>query len=220
MFLNSILFEKCLFLIKIILSQIAQEIQVSLRDERDMKKTRQVVMEREKLIDVIQNKNSEIQYYMVNLKTAKLIISVLRSESRLIQLYYSYLDGVLSFVKTLENSLKQETLKTNETFNKFKTVNLSNSSSLNPVLVGFGSYDLSNKTSTNKDSVSFLTTFFANKQNTYKSFSHLVCSFSKWEEFVKQIELKTSFAYDDLKRLKEIEQNKSSINSRLEKVYY
>ena len=220
MFLNSILFEKCLFLIKIILSQIAQEIQVSLRDERDMKKTRQVVMEREKLIDVIQNKNSEIQYYMVNLKTAKLIISVLRSESRLIQLYYSYLDGVLSFVKTLENSLKQETLKTNETFNKFKTVNLSNSSSLNPVLVGFGSYDLSNKTSTNKDSVSFLTTFFANKQNTYKNFSHQACSFLKWEEFVKQIELKISFAYDDLKKLKEIEQNKSSVNSKLEKLFY
>ena len=193
---------------------------MSLRDEQDMKKTRQVVMEREKLIDVIQNKNSQIQYYMANLKTAKLVVSVLHSESRLIELYYSHLDSVFSFVKTLENSLKQEFLKTNETFYTYKTVNLTNSSSLNPVLVGFGNYKVYGKANSNKNSVYFLTTFFANKQNTYKSFLHLVCSFSKWEEFVKQIELKTSFAYDDLKRLKEIEQNKSSINSRLEKVYY
>ena len=193
---------------------------MSLRDEQDMKKTREVVMEREYLIDVIVNKNSEIQYYMENLKTAKLVVSVLRSESRLIELYYSHLDSAFSFVKTLENSLIQENIKTNETVTEYKTINLKNFSSLNPVLVGFGSYNLSNKTNTNKDSVSFLTTFFANKQNTYKNFSHLVCSFSKWDEFVKQIELKISFAYDDLKKLKEIEQNKSSVNSRLEKLFY
>ena len=193
---------------------------MSLRDERDMKKTRKVVMEREKLIDVIQNKNSEIQFYMANLKTAKLVVSVLRSESRLIELYYSHLDSAFSFVKTLENSLIQENIKTNETVTEYKTINLKNISSLNPVLVGFGSYNSKSKTNTNKDSVSFLTTFFANKKNTYKIFSHLACSFTKWEEFVKQIELKTSFAYDDLKKLKEIEKNKSSVNSKLEKLFY
>ena len=202
------------------MSQITQEIQVSLRDERDMKKTREVVVQRENLIDVIQNKNSEIQYYMVNLKTAKLIISVLRSESRLINLYYSHLDGVLSFVETLESSLKQEINKKNKTVNKYKTVNLTNSSSLNPVLVGFGSYNLNSKTNSNKDLVPYITTFFANKQNTYKNFSRLACSFSKWKEFVKQIELKISFAYDDLKELKEIEQSKSTVSSKLEKLFY
>ena len=191
---------------------------MSLRNERDMKKTRQVVLEREKLIDVIQSRNSEIQYYMANLKSARLVVSVLRSELGLIELYYSHLDDVFSFVRNLESSLKQESIKSNEAVSNYKTFSLN--SSVNPVLVGFGSYNVISKTNSNKDSVSFLTTFFANKQNIYKNISHLVCSFSKWEEFVKQIELRISFAYDDLKHLKEIEQNKSYVKSKLEKLFY
>ena len=46
--------------------QITQEIQVSLQDERDMEEIQQTVLEREKLIEIIQKKYSVIQYYMAN----------------------------------------------------------------------------------------------------------------------------------------------------------
>ena len=54
--------------------QVTQEIQISLRDERDMQKTQQIVLEREELIKNIQNKNSAIRFYMENMKSAKFVV--------------------------------------------------------------------------------------------------------------------------------------------------
>ena len=194
---------------------------MSLRDERDMKKTRKIVVERESLIEVIQEKNSAIQYYMANLKTAKLVISVLRSDSKLIELFHSYLDDILIFVRNVESSLKQENNESNKEVAEIKTVNLKiNVTSTNSVLVSFGNYNINSKEKFYKESVSYITTAFASNKNTFKNFSRFVCSFTKWEDFVKEIKLRISYSFDDLKQLTEVEQERQSVNSKLETLFY
>ena len=181
-----------------------------------MKKTRQIIMEREKLIKVIQKKYKVVQNYMANSKSAKLVVSSLRSDAKLIEHIYSMLDNVSVFVGDLEKALKKE--KSYQSAGQFKTVSLNNNSTLNSVLVSFGNY--SRETRFNKQSVSYLTTKIANKKNTYKNFSRTVCSFSKWDEFIKNIEIRVALAFEDLKKLNQIEQDKNLIKSKLEEIYY
>ena len=200
--------------------QITQEIQMSLQDERDMERVRKVILEREKLIEVIRKKNSAIQYYIVNSKTAKLVVSVLRTDTRLIEHIHSQLDGVLVFVSNLENALKEENFDQIQNDNQFKTLNLKTNSSSKPILVGFGDYNINSEANFKKESVSYLKTSFFKNKNIYKNVSRLVCSFSKWDEFIKKIELRISVAFEDLKRLNQIEQDKESINSKLAEIYF
>ena len=48
---------------------------------------------------------------MENSKTTKLVISVLRSDSRLIEHLHSHLDDVYVFVSNLETALNEENVK-------------------------------------------------------------------------------------------------------------
>ena len=173
-------------------------------------------MEREKLIKIIQKKYKVVQNYMANSKSAKLVVSALRSDAKLIEHIYSMLDSVSVFVGDLEKALKEE--KPSQISGQYKTVSLKNNSTLKSVLISFGNY--SRETRFNKQSVSYLTTKIANNKITYKNFSRTVCSFSKWDEFITSIEKRISLAFEDLKNLNQIEQDKNLIKSKLEEIYY
>ena len=181
-----------------------------------MQKTQQIVLEREELIKNIQNKNSAIRYYMENMKSAKFVVSVLESEAKLIEQIYSQLDSVLVFVSNLEDAIEEEKSDLGQNLNVIKTINLKMRSSLNSVSVSFGHYNI---TSSDKNSVPYLATKVGSNKNTYRNLSRLKCNFSKWDEFIKQIELRIIYAYEDLKNLDRIEQDKESINSKLREIY-
>ena len=181
-----------------------------------MQKTQQIVLEREELIKNIQNKNSAVRYYMENIVSAKFVVSVLKSDAKLIEQIYSQLDSVLVFVSNLEKAIEEEKLDLGQYSNMIKTVSLKMRSSINSVSVSFANY---NETSSDKNSVPYLATKVGSNKNTYRNLSRLKCSFSKWDEFIKQIEIRIIFAYEDLKNLDQIEQDKESINSKLREIY-
>ena len=128
-----------------------------------MQKTQQIVLEREELIKNIQNKNNAIRYFMESMKSAKFVVSVLRSDAKLIEQVYSQLDSVLVFVSNLENAIKEEKPDSEQNFNEIKTINLKLRTSLDSVSVSFGNY---NKTSLYKNEVPYLATKVGSNKNT------------------------------------------------------
>ena len=158
---------------------------------------------------------------MENSKTTKLVISVLRSDSRLIEHLHSHLDDVYVFVSNLETALNEENVKQNKSTNKSKTVKLNTYfSSTNPISVDFGNYNIKGNTNSDKESMHYLTKSYAKNKSSYKNFSRFGCNFSKWHEFVTKIELRISLAFEDLRKLKLIDQDKQTVNSKLEHMFY
>jgi len=87
---------------------ITEEIQVSLKDERNIRKTKELVMERDQLLKSVTEKNKVLARYGDHLRNSQALVTVVSNDVRLLVHLQALLDETLTFVTQMEATFYEE----------------------------------------------------------------------------------------------------------------
>jgi len=186
---------------------ITQEIQVSLEDQKDIKKTQDIVMEREHILKMVSLKNVILTRYNDHLNNAKTVLAIIDSDIKLTIHLQSLLDSVLTLVTQMEQTFQEESKVINAKVIAQQDVAFTPD--------GFGLPNLKELELWLNRTMKLGQMLKTEQVPNVGAYLGQSCNFTSWDEFLQRIENRIPMMMKDVEDLKNLNQDSPKISIRV-----